>query len=221
MDFIRRYKGTLRWLAMGYLAVVIVLSVITFVSSYRQQMQEDLVFWSLDLMEDSNEKLNEIEKRTADLEGVVSTVLTGSQIDHRKLELLIKAAERIEELEKDQQTFVSLHERVNKLSVQTNKLAGDFERFRSALNPTGPEDVLMVVRVGDQLKIVLQRVEALGDNLELLRREIREKVSHNDVEVQIDRIVELLKWAGLLLAPTFINTIVTILPIKRQDGEST
>ncbi|MEW7867527.1 hypothetical protein [Aeromonas diversa] len=108
-----------------------------------------------------------------------------------------------------------LSEKVENLEQRTNDLG-------SALNPTTPKEVLTLARLGDCVRDLDTKLIDLTKSFESLKKEMSIEVyrNHELVVKEIDRIVGLFQWLGLLLIPIILNTIRDIFRPKQNSSNT-
>lgn len=158
----------------------------------------------------------QVEKALADLEARVLNASEITKIDPVKLESLLEAIRRIESIPTDPKGPILA--RINQLDNKVATLSEESKKLRSALNPTDPVDILTVARLGDKFELFLTKIKTIEANLKELEKDTDQKVQRNFqlVDAQVDRIVSMLQWLGLLLIPVILNTIRDLLRRREE-----
>ncbi len=112
-----------------------------------------------------------------------------------------------------------LNNRLNNLEKNVGSFSNEISDIKNALNPTNPNEVLKVVRLGDKFELMLSQISKLESNLKEFRIEMDQKIQHNYelVDSNVDRIVGIIKWVGLLLIPIILNTLRDLFDIRLRD----
>lgn len=212
-------KPILRWFAVAYIVVVLIGGFAAYVRESQLQITEESWITARQTFDRIRELQEKITKRLNKLENDANSFRVVQEIDPKRLDATIKAIERIESLPDDQ--ISPLLARVAALDQETSRLAGEFKEIRSALSPTEPEEILTVARLGDKFELFLQKIRVLEDKIEQLRKDVDAKVQHNfeQVNAQVDRIVGMLQWLGLLIVPVILNTIRDFIRVKGKETE--
>jgi regulator of replication initiation timing len=112
-----------------------------------------------------------------------------------------------------------LNNRLNNLEKNVGSFSNEISDIKNALNPTNPNEVLKVVRLGDKFELMLSQISKLESNLKEFRIEMDQKIQHNYelVDSNVDRIVGIIKWVGLLLIPIILNILRDLFDIRLRD----
>lgn len=127
----------------------------------------------------------------------------------------VSGQDEIRTLTQSLSTINDLGEKVDSLERRTDDLG-------SALNPTTPKEVLTLARLGDRVRDMDAKLIELTKSFESLKKEMSIEVDRNHelVVKEIDRIVGLFQWLGLLLIPIILNTIRDIFRPKQNPSDA-
>ena len=78
---------------------------------------------------------------------------------------------------------------------------------------------MTVVRLGDKFATLSQELIELNKRIEGFEKEVEGRLKEN-IEVlydQLDRIIDLIKWAGILFIPIIFNTVSGILKSAKSE----
>ncbi len=108
----------------------------------------------------------------------------------------------------DFENILVVVKQVDQFSRRVEKIENELGAVKKSLNPTNSE-LLSVARLGDKFELILNKIMSIEERLQGLEKEVDAKLSRNyDVmTAQVDRIVDMLKWVGLLLIPIILTTI--------------
>ncbi len=97
--------------------------------------------------------------------------------------------------------------KINDLSEKFENLDQRTNDLGSALNPTTPKEVLTLARMGDRARDLDTKLIDPTKSFESLKKEMSIGVdrNHEFVVKEIDRIVGLFQWLGLLLIPIILQ----------------
>ena len=214
----------LRWVAAIYLVgasigvITALLPNILRVQELETQSYQKYVASSFDklhiLNEDLSNRVENIEKGLKPLQDIHG-------IDPIRLNELLETINRIESIS-DNQTS-SLFVKVTKLDQEISSISDKFESFRLALNPNELEEILTVARLGDKIELFDQRMNSVENKIETIRTDVDAKVQQNfeQIDAQVDRFIDLVKWTGLLLIPLILNAFRDILPTRKKMLDQT
>jgi len=216
-------KPIFRWLIVAYMIVIFT---VTFLSYYfefqdlNSRMTNEILMMEVEALDRQTAELRTaIDERLGTLENTLDSVTAAQNISPERLEEMIETIEKVESSPDNQ--VPSLLSKVEELDQETSRLVEEFKELRSALNPTAPEEIFTVVRLGDKFELFLEKIRVLEDTISQLQTDVDEEVQRNfeQVEAQVDRIVGMLQWLGLLLVPVILNTIRDVLRVRGQETE--
>lgn|SRR5262245_34879734 len=104
-------------------------------------------------------------------------------------------------------TSVALSTQVTHQNQRIDGLSEQFQNLQRALNPLKPAEVLTVSRLGDRVEAILADVTQIKTQMAGLETQTDARLTKNydDMTKQVDRIVDLAKWLGLLIVPFVIG----------------
>lgn len=113
----------------------------------------------------------------------------------------------------------SVFNQINEFRKKVDTISIDISNLKKALNPTNPEDILAVARLGDRFDIMRLEIEQVRKEISDLKGSVDAEVKQNYLQVdkQIDRIVEMMKWLLLLLIPLVLSTIRDLLKPRASE----
>ena len=97
--------------------------------------------------------------------------------------------------------------------------------LQSALNPTKPEEILSVLRLGDKFELFGDKLQDFRQKFDELREEVEKAIENNNQ--QMLRQLQTIQWFVGLLTATFTAMVVPILIttvvrlFSRQGDEGT
>lgn len=109
---------------------------------------------------------------------------------------------------------------LGKLNEQMKLMTSEMSDIRGALNPTDPTAVITVARLGDKVAELTQSFSGVEQSIDDIETDLDAKLLRNfeQMDNQVDRIVGMLKWLGLLMIPFIINLIKGLMPSKEADA---
>jgi hypothetical protein len=104
-------------------------------------------------------------------------------------------------------------------------IENDFKDFKKAINPTDFKDILTVARLGDKFELLNNRISSCDQRIVELSNKFSDEISRSveTTNKQIDRVIDLFKWVGLLLIPILITTVkdIFIRPKSKSEVDKT
>lgn len=109
---------------------------------------------------------------------------------------------------------------LGKLDGQVKSVVTEMAELKGALNPTDPTAAITVARLGDKVTELTQSFSGVEQSIDDIKNDLDAKLLRNfeQMDKQVDRIVGMLKWLGLLMIPAIINLIKGLLPSKEADA---
>jgi hypothetical protein len=143
------------------------------------------------------------------------------EIDADKLVDISSLTTRLDVLEQGILPFKSpseLDSRLNNMEESIESVSSDISDFKKALNPTKPSEILTIVRLGDKFELLLTHINNLKNDLKDFQAEMDKKIQRNYelVDSNVDRIVGIIKWFGLLFIPIFLNLIRDLFSLREK-----
>lgn len=99
-------------------------------------------------------------------------------------------------------------------------LSTEISSLKSALNPTNPNEILTVARLGDKFELFLFQISDIQNKYTELENKTNQQIQRNFelIDAQVDRIIGMMKWVGLLLIPILINTVRDLIKGKETTS---
>ena len=109
---------------------------------------------------------------------------------------------------------------LDQFSTRVEKMEKELDGMKKSLNPTDPQ-LLTVARLGDKFELILSKISSVESKLQTIEKETEEKLKRNYdlAAAQVDRIVDMLKWVGLLLIPIIFTTIRDLFTPRKIERE--
>ena len=170
------------------------------------------------------DKIEELKRQISTLD----ETLTSSKREFDKISsidpsLFVEASQLIESLDSQKtQDISTLLSKQNHLDQQVSQLDSKVNDLASALNPASNKDILTIARLGDHAKHTDERLKELKLDFDNLKKDLAAEANRNHelVVKEIDRIVGMFQWLGVLLIPIILNTlrdIFTSRSVSRDD----
>ena len=104
---------------------------------------------------------------------------------------------------------VSLSERLERVESRASQTHEELGEFKSALNPTMPEDALKVLRLGDKFELYGRELDTLKDQVAQLRTDLGDRIERNHERAigRVDAITGTIGWMALLLVPVMLGAV--------------
>ncbi|MXZ29018.1 MAG: hypothetical protein F4222_12715 [Gammaproteobacteria bacterium] len=205
-------KPAFRWFLLAYLIVAILGVAITFISEYS--VERDFLEYRLEMRQvQLSERFDVQEIRIESIESTLESLeLAETNLDETR-----QALKAISEFET--QSVVARLSRVEDVAGSVGK---ELEHVKAILNPTNPEDVLTVLRVGDKLELLGREIEVLNADFIALRQDLvnRIEINHERALGRVDSITDTIGWIALLLVPVMLRVLRDFLPGRRQSDGS-
>ena len=170
------------------------------------------------------DKIEELKRQISTLD----ETLTSSKREFDKISsidpsLFVEASQLIESLDSQKtQDISTLLSKQNHLDQQVSQLDSKVNDLASTLNPASNKDILTIARLGDHAKHTDERLKELKLDFDNLKKDLAAEANRNHelVVKEIDRIVGMFQWLGVLLIPIILNTlrdIFTSRSVSRDD----
>ncbi len=139
--------------------------------------------------------------------------------------MFVEASQLIENLDSQKtQDISTLLSKQNHLDQQVSQLDSKVTDLASALNPASNKDILTIARLGDHAKHTDERLKELKLDFDNLKKDLAAEANRNHelVVKEIDRIVGMFQWLGVLLIPIILNTLRDIFTSRSvsRDGQN-
>ena len=207
-----------RWIVVTYIVVIVVAGAFSFtVKLDQQRMYSD---HEIALVGIHQEKLY---VRLDDIEDQIESIkkLIGAQeIDSEQIDKLVASVAEIEKL-KNTPEF-TLPKRLTEVEELSSTISSDLANLKSALNPTRPEEILTVLRLGDKFELFSNQIEVIQKEVAQLRINLNNNIQGNYEKLtqHIDSVTGMMGWIALLLIPALLSTIRDLFPNRKQHAES-
>jgi hypothetical protein len=98
--------------------------------------------------------------------------------------------------------------RIEEIDEKIEGIGKDVESLKRAFNPTKPNEILSIARLGDKFELIGLQISNFESKIEDLKKTTDQNIQQNYVrmEAQVDRVINMLKWLGLILIPVILNT---------------
>ena len=94
--------------------------------------------------------------------------------------------------------------------------------LKESIDPDKKNEILTVARLGDKYDFIMSRIESLEKEFEE-EKNVTEKIVQRNYELlasQVDRIIDLMKWLGLLLIPLLFSAVRDLFGRKKGGWET-
>ena len=191
---IQRLRSYIPIIAGFYAAVAVAAALLTYFDLVQERTKTSLTSLHTDLRAD----VEELRTRLLEREAAVGAV---NELNPDRLDTVSKLIHSLESLStNDTQALVS---KISALEQTTSHLSDELEGIRSALNPTQPEELLRVIRLGDKFEFVKQKLAALDDKIENSEKDGEKSIQETAerLDSRMDGLIDVLMWIGLLIIP--------------------
>ena len=147
-------------------------------------------------------RFNELEQRISDYQAAVKTIPpTLTQNNEESVQL----------------ADATLSSRLDTLENSTAALRDDLRALRSVLNPTDPNDVLTVLRLGDKFELLTNELDSIRADIDETSRSVDQRIQANyeNTTKHVDTVTNTIGWMALLLVPILLNAVRDFLPRKK------
>ena len=205
-------RPAFRWFLLVYLVVAIFGVAVTFISEYS--IERDFLEFRLEMRQEQlSERFVEQQTRIESIESTLESLkLVETDLDETR-----DALKAINEFETQ-----SVIARLSSVEDIADAVGEELEQVKAILNPTNPEDVLTVLRVGDKLELLGREIEVLNADFIALRQDLvnRIETNHERALGRVDSITDTIGWIALLLVPVMLRVLRDFLPGRRQSDGS-
>jgi len=206
-----------KWFMAIYMAVAVVGGITMALLDKNGFIKLQTTSLAFDEIETLEGKLAKFEKQLVESQQAIQKI---NSIDS---ELVSEVAQFVSKLgvEETQELTTALS-RVNEISGELEMLDERVTDLSGALNPTTPKEVLTLARLGDHVKNLDSDIKELKSQFSIVKSEMSKDIDRNHelVVKEIDRIVGLFQWLGILLIPIILNTLRDIFRPKQDSKES-
>ena len=208
-----------RWVAIAYFVIIIVAGVLTYWSGYREYASVEALR-SLDFMYELDIQISDLQNQLFVIEDSFESISNFQSTDPERIQLLLDQLRNLESIDMDGEG--DYESRLTAIENVTSQMTAQVESLRSALFPARPEEVLAVARLGDRFIALDQDVMELREEIGRVERtfEIRLQEILSALNAQVDRIVNMMSWIGLLFIPILINAIRDIVRLRTKEGDN-
>ena len=202
-------RPIIRWFGLTYFVIVVVTFFIYFVQRQIIDSRETLIE-SRYIFHKIRKENAMLHDRVKEMEKNFSSLQAVGKFTPDRLDLVLETINEIESKIKNESTsgaqISSLSVKVANLAKRTSELSEQLQKIRLALNPTKPEEILMVARLGDKFELFNQKVDVLEQKIEKYQQDINATVQSNFERIN-GELNRLLTFLGLFFAPLFIRMI--------------
>ena len=195
---IQRLRSYIPIIAGFYAAVAVAAALLTYFDLVQERTKTSFTSLHTDLRAD----VEELRTRLLEREEIYDTAVRAvNELNPDRLDTVSKLIHSLESLStNDTQALVS---KVSALEQTTSHLSDELEGIRSALNPTQPEELLRVIRLGDKFEFVEQKLAALDDKIENSEKDGEKSIQETAerLDSRMDGLIDVLMWIGLLIIP--------------------
>lgn len=213
-DLLRR--PILRYAVIAYTVAALVVVVVQYYSVTPRVTLSQIEYFRHELSIQVEELRRQFQKE-------LQVVASGRTeiIKDEDLARLTATLDRLNRLSDDK--LLTLLSKVTELEQETVALSVGLKNIQSALNPTKPEEVLTLVRLGDKVASFTDKLTFVESEFEKFEKDVgtRIQAKFNDVDSQVDRLYGIIQWLGLLVLPAILNTVRDILTARRKDTPET
>ncbi|EEW08904.1 hypothetical protein [Vibrio mimicus] len=206
-----------KWFMTAYILIV-------FIGGVSAVILEKNGVLKIQTTSNAYDKIEELKRQISTLD----ETLTSSKREFDKISsidpsLFVEASQLIENLDSQKtQDISTLLSKQNHLDQQVSQLDSKVTDLASALNPASNKDILTIARLGDHAKHTDERLKELKLDFDNLKKDLAAEANRNHelVVKEIDRIVGMFQWLGVLLIPIILNTlrdIFTSRSVSRDD----
>ena len=207
-----------RWIVVAYIVIIVVVGAFSYTVQLDQQrlysereialvgMHQEKLFVRLDDIEDQVESIKKL--------------IGAQEIDPEQIDKLLASVAEIEKL-KNTPEF-TLQKRLTAVEELSSTISSDLANLKSALNPTRPEEILTVLRLGDKFELFNNQIEVIQKEVAQLRIDVNNNIQGNYEKLtqHIDSVVGMMGWIALLLIPALLSTIRGLFSNRKQQAES-
>lgn len=206
-----------KWFMAIYMAVAVVGGITMALLDKNGFIKLQTTSLAFDEIETLEGKLAKFEKQLVESQQAIQKI---NGIDSK---LVSEVAQFVTKLgvEETQELTTALS-RVNEISGELETLDERVTDLSGALNPTTPKEVLTLARLGDHVKNLDSDIKELKAQFSIVKSEMSKDIDRNHelVVKEIDRIVGMFQWLGVLLIPIILNTLRDIFRPKQDSKES-
>ena len=210
--FLRISRGrVLRYVVVGYTAAVFIAMAATYFGINEERQKS---------MESQTSRLHKeivaLRVRIDDAERKLQTKLPNEQ-DVVRISKALAAVEKLDRI--SDHKLSSLIADIATLEQTTSRLSDELRNVRSALNPTKPEELLTVVRLGDKVELFTDKLSVVEGKLDKFEETVNSRIQDKfeTVNSQVDQLSGVIKWLGLLILPAVLSTLRDILVTRRKE----
>ena len=169
-------------------------------------MHQEKLFFRLDDIEDQIESIKKL--------------IGAQEIDSEQIDKLVASVAEIEKL-KNTPEF-TLPKRLTAVEELSSTISSDLANLKSALNPTRPDEILTVLRLGDKFELFNNQIEVIQKEVAQLRIDLNNNIQGNYEKLtqHIDSVTGMMGWIALLLIPALLSTIRDLFSNRKQHAES-
>ena len=212
-------RPAFRWLLIVYVAVAGVGVVFTFISDIS--VEREFAEFRLAMRQaEHSDLLEKLQQEIWDLESTLESL----QVAETNFEEIQNALNTLDQFRSLQEVSVvsrleGMEEKVEEIAFVMDE---ELEELKTILNPTNPEDILTVLRVGDKLELYGRELEALRRDVTALRTDLGERIelNHERALGRVDSITNTIGWMALLLVPVMLRAVRDFLPGRKQSDDS-
>ena len=207
-------RPLVRWAVIAYIVIAAIAAAVLFM----QVMTQPRLPAGHDV-----EMLGAIQQRTAfrleNLEqevAVLRDLLQGMAIDPARMEELRATLAEFQKLQGE--PALSILDRLNEVEMLASRHGEVLGDLKSTLNPTNPEEVFTVLRLGDKFELLSQKIEENQRQASQLRDDLNKDIAniYRQTWDQMDSIRVFMTVILLLLAPILSMIVFIVLDLRKH-----